>query len=296
MIVGSALGDAAALLGAATALLALWAAARTFYRRTLGRRRDRYERLSRLGTGARLAFFVAVLGEPPAISRTQPRTVPVYDEERGKSVVTRVSYVESFFVDRDYYVQTISDEDGSVVAFSVTSRRRRFRPTFTGIPVPSRRERRRWELEVGEPYRPLFKVTLGRTRFHELSTEDAPPPQIQAEVGARSYSYTEGYYYGNPGYHQSFFMSTTSAARFANVGDLTDLHRGLLSVRPGVLGWPDREAYDEGAPEAKEVPTPVERFRRATTVTTYTVLGPQVDPTHYDFTFGPHGDEVRTLP
>jgi hypothetical protein len=61
---------AGTLLGGAAALLVLWAAVRAAYRRTLGRRRDRYERLDRLGTGAQLGFFIAVLGEPPAIRHT----------------------------------------------------------------------------------------------------------------------------------------------------------------------------------------------------------------------------------
>lgn len=63
-------GDGSAILGAVVAAIALSAAARDIYLRTLGRRRDRYRRLRRLGTEAQLEFFAAVLGEPPAIRRT----------------------------------------------------------------------------------------------------------------------------------------------------------------------------------------------------------------------------------
>ncbi len=66
----SLLGDSASLVGAAAALLVLAGAARAWYRRTLGRRRDRYGRLARLGTRAQLSFFEAVLGEPPAMRAT----------------------------------------------------------------------------------------------------------------------------------------------------------------------------------------------------------------------------------
>lgn len=55
--------DSASLIGAAAALLVLAGAARAWYRRTLGRRRDRYGRLARLGTRAQLSFFEAVLAQ-----------------------------------------------------------------------------------------------------------------------------------------------------------------------------------------------------------------------------------------
>jgi hypothetical protein len=64
--VGTGLAYAPAL----AAVLALLAAVRAWYKRTLGRRRDRYDRLSRLGTNAHLTFFTAVLGEPPAMHRS----------------------------------------------------------------------------------------------------------------------------------------------------------------------------------------------------------------------------------
>src|SRR5262245_16303606 len=115
-------GNASALLGIAVAAIGLSAGARDLYRRTLGRRRDRYHRLARLGTEAQLDFFTAVLGEPPAIrhtvvkknfreyiDRNDPRYEPAGEEVQ--SVLTSRAFTECFYLDRDYYVQTISDED-----------------------------------------------------------------------------------------------------------------------------------------------------------------------------------------
>ena len=198
----------ASLLGAATALVALLTAIRARYRQTLGRRRDRYERLARLGTGAQLSFFVAVLGEPPAIKRSITKnsveliTVddPRYAPRRGdRELDPQETWVprtltECFFIDRDYYVQTISDDDETVLAFSVTVRSRRFRPTLL-IPKPLGwsdrfrilREQRRWP-------RPLARLTLGRTRFADLDSKDPNQqvgPHFRARMGARWAGYSE---------------------------------------------------------------------------------------------------------
>jgi hypothetical protein len=64
------LGRVGEIGAAILAVLALFAGARGIYRRTLGRKRDRYARLKRLGTNAQVAFFSSVLGEPPAMRRT----------------------------------------------------------------------------------------------------------------------------------------------------------------------------------------------------------------------------------
>jgi hypothetical protein len=62
-LLGTVLAVAIPVLGGLAWLLGI-------YRRTVGRRRERYERLGRLGTGGQLSFFTSVLGEPPAIRRT----------------------------------------------------------------------------------------------------------------------------------------------------------------------------------------------------------------------------------
>jgi hypothetical protein len=66
---GDTLPDIAGIVGGVLAAIALAGFVRSWWRRTLGRRSDRYARLARLGTGAQLSLFTAVLGEPPAIRR-----------------------------------------------------------------------------------------------------------------------------------------------------------------------------------------------------------------------------------
>jgi hypothetical protein len=137
-------GAGAGVVGALAALLVIAAAVRAQYRRTLGRRRDRYGRLGRLGVGAQLSFVASVVGEPPAVRRTvhskSTKVVAIDEPEFDPALarpgadwhdlVVKESFTECIFLDRDYYLQTISDDDDTVLAYSVTTRRRGFAPTF----------------------------------------------------------------------------------------------------------------------------------------------------------------------
>jgi hypothetical protein len=298
--------DLGAILGGAAALLIVLAAAREGYRRTLGRRRDRYERLGRLGTGAQLSFFVAVLGEPPAMRKTITKADyvdvvsegdPHFDpalagpEDAAHEVRAPQEFTECFFIDRDFYVQTISDHDETILAFSVTRRRPRFRPVLEMPAKLGWLDRWRWRQRAGEKFEPLFRVRLGRTRFADLDNgPDAfAGPHFNVGVGARSYSYSEFHYFGNPGHYQTFVFTASSAAGSAPIGE-------PLKIREEVGGdeWPDPEReYDERSWE--DLPL-TQRFRRETAITTYTVIGPELWERNYPSSFGPHGDEVRTLP
>src|SRR4051794_39818828 len=90
------------LLTALLAAIALAGLIRSIYRKTLGRRRDRYSRLRRLGTNAQLSFFEAVLGEPPAMRRTVEGHVTRYDNI-GDPYREPKKYIECVWIDRDYF-------------------------------------------------------------------------------------------------------------------------------------------------------------------------------------------------
>lgn len=296
--------DFVPLLGAVAALLAITGAGRDIYRRTLARRRDRYARLARLGAGAQLSFFEAVLGEPPAIRRTLTKDDTIelayagdagyqseldeFDEKVHEIRVSR-SYTECFFIDRDYYVQTISDGDETVLGFSVTSRSRRFRPTFEFPVRPTLMARRRWQKATGEPYRPSIKVTLGKTRFSnfgDAERDDFAGPRLQVQVGARLYWYSEVHSLGNPGYYQTFVFTASHAGADTPIGD-------ILLVRDEIGG----EAWPSGDGRDWDELTATREFRRRTVINTYSIIGPTVffAVQNWPSTFGPNGDEVRTL-
>jgi hypothetical protein len=284
------LGDAGlaiiTVLGGAAALLTVGAALREWYRRTLGRRRDRYERLARLGTQAHLTFFESVLGEPPAMRKTKEATVEEYAPDLQATIGVEREFIECIFIDRDYYVLVVCDEEETVLAFSVTTRSKRFRPRFTFPPRPDLLGRRRWKKRVGQPYRPFFDIKLGKSRFADLPNEPQRP-RIGIEHGARTYSYTELFGYGNPSHYQSFGFTASSAVAGA-IGPLVK-----VSMKIG-RGWGHTYPDDDLDAETTDLMTKV---RRETVITTFTVLGPSIHgPENYPSTFGPHGDEVRTLP
>lgn len=325
-VLGSTLGSdvnaatfIATLIGGLAGLLAVAAWARSRYRRTLGRRRDAYDRLARLGSGAQLSFFVAVLGEPPAIRRMRTKNAvdfltpedPEFDpslvDDEGIPIEQEIwrpaHYTECFFIDRDYYVQTISDEEETVLAFSVTVRRRRFRPRLW-IPRKLLFYERLQVLRSAHVWpRPVVSLKLGKTRLGDLDSDDPDhwaPPHFIARAGARWSSYSEFHYYGNPGHYQWYVFSSGSNAPGKSGGYI---HR--IGEQAGFSEWPYPERWDPEDPLAAPPPTAepewedipeAARFRRDTVITSYTVIGPSLWPVNYPSTFGPHGDEVRTLP
>lgn len=306
MIVGAlhdVINEAGAVLGALVALVALNAVAKGFYRRSFGRRRDRYARLARLGTGAQLNFFVAVLGEPPAIRQTitnEHYRVLVRPGEEGYvgsgdevyEAFVQKAFLEAIFIDRDYYVQAICDTEETVLGFSVTVRRRNFHPVFQLPPDVSWRDRRRWKAQTGEEFKPLFKLRLGRTRFAELDRghpDEFTGHHFQAATGARGFFYSEDHYYGNPGFYQTFVFTASSTAPVPV--SIADLAAGIDQARGNE--WPDPTADNQ--PAWPGLPG-IRAFRRKTPITTYSVLRLDLQVVNFPTRFGPHGDEVRTLP
>jgi hypothetical protein len=304
---GLSVADVASIIAAVAALLALGAAARTMYRKTIGRRADRYRRIARLGTGGRLSFFTSVLGEPPAMRQRVVKDDyvellapddPKLDPELARAGISGRHVTKTFtvctFIDRDYYVQTISDEDDSVLAFSVTTRSARFKPRFYGVPRPGRVERWRWQQRFGSRYRPLVDVTLGRTTFADLDSADPAsfgPPHFIVSMGAHNHAYSEFSFFGNPGHYQTFVWTASDAARQGRFGDGT-----AVSEEIGGHEWPDPTAKPNRQPEWSSMPA-TQDFRRETVITTYTVVSAALWIENYPLgRFGPHENEVRTLP
>jgi hypothetical protein len=304
---------AAGILGGGAALLAIWDYLRRLYRRTLGRRGDRYDRLARLGTGANLGFFTSVLGEPPAMQRTvaydeyleivgreDPDFSPLADEYETQRRIVTVRFLVSLFVDRDYYVETVCDDDQTVLAFSVTTRGRRFRPLYRIHPKPSLIDRWKWRRRSGEPYRPLVELKLGKTTFADLdppANSEFTGAKVRIEVGAHNHCYSEVTSYGNPGYYQWFAWSATDAARQGRLGRIVEAARDVPGGR-----WPQRPEDREQNPDLDPEPnweemTALHQFRRETAITTYTVVSGLLWEENYPLPrFGPHENEVRTLP
>ena len=289
-----------ALIGAFSASLVISGAIRALFLRTVGRRRDRYRRLSRLGTGAQLPFFTSVLGEPPAVQHSVvkedymmplDRDDPGWDPEDHRLKAQPRKFVVSVFIDRDYFVQTISDDDQTVMAYSVTTRSRRFRPSLRPVPARGWRERLRLRRD-GSLDRLQPRIVLGRTSFAHLDATEPDyiaPPCLRLRVGASSFDYSERVYYGRPGRYQSFVWSANDVARQGPLGNVGKARSEL----PGE-GWSKIGVSDEW-PDWSEM-TELRRFRRETAITTYTVFSVGLSLDNYPLPrFGVGEHEVWTL-
>jgi hypothetical protein len=215
------------------------------------------------------------------------------DTEDVQKVFCDKTFLECIFIDRDYFVQTISDEDESVLVFSVTTRSPQFHPVFQLPYKVGWRERRQWKRRTGEEFKPIFRVRLGQTRFADLDRGDPDEftgIHFRAWIGARTFSYSEDHYYGNPGYYQTFVFTTSSNA--PALGGISGLGEAIQEA--GGEEWPDQSREDQ--PDWKDMPK-TQTFRRNSVITTYTVIGVGLSLDNYPSRFfGPNGDDVRTLP
>lgn len=286
-ILGLELTTVETVLGLAGGLIAMgsvvWGAIKAA-RGRIGRRQRRYAAIKRLSAGILLSGFRNALGMEPALANDRRAEVQAYDDQ-GRPYPVEKTFRQHFFVAPEFYVQAVCDETETVLAYSVTTRSKRFRPTFEFPPKPSWRGRRKYKREAGKDFEFFHEATLGQTKFASLGSSWTP--QIKASCGARSYSYTEAFYYGNPGYYQHYAFTASSAVR-GDVGSIADLSQAL--GRQWVGGFDGHEGDRLAASDL------VARFRSETTITTFTVIGVGLNPTDFPTTFGPHGDEVRVVP
>lgn len=260
------------------------------YRRTIGRRRDRYGRLSRLGANAQISYFSSALGEPPAIRRTQEGTISVYDGT-GKRSEKPKTWRECIWIDRDFYVQAFADGDETIHAYSVTTRSKHFNPRFRapGGHVVDRNRIQRFLFMPVVKLQP--KIKLGKTHFEVLGR----PQQAAAWRGAHNFHYFESYYLGNPGLYQTFVFSINDSG-YRSFGQW-DQRLNNFSI-----GFSDDGRRDL-AQENEQLPDWYESFRRKARVNTYTVMTLSLQdypvfappPKPYTTSFGPSSNITRTI-
>jgi hypothetical protein len=289
-------GDVATLVAAVIAVAGFLGPVRAYYNRTVGRRFDLYRRFERLGVGAHQSFFETVIGEAPAIRRSITRDLPDYsalpDDESEPPLVEHV-FTEALWVDPLFYAQTVADTDGTVLGFSITTRKRRFAPRFAvPRPVPTlswllwRLTRGRHQLAA------LAHVQLGQTKLADVVLTDWGVPGVRCVIGARTYAYSEAWYFGNPGYYSHYVCTASTVSQVGGYPE--NLQH---------IDWPEnRDDPNEGYAPTGEDEEPVlapwiEAVRNNAVVTTWSVIQFPLSPEYWPpENFGPHGDEVRTLP
>lgn len=123
----------------------------------------------------------------------------------------------------------VGDEDGTVLGFSITTRKRRFAPRFAvPRPVPTlswllwRLSRGRHQLSA------VAQVRLGRTKFSDVVLTDGGLPSVRCSIGARGYAYSEAWYFGNPGHYSNYVCTASMASQV-----------GSYPERLANIDWPE---------------------------------------------------------
>lgn len=115
---------------------------------------------------------------------------PMYEADKdpsgeGYEIEVTKTYAERIFVDRDYFVQTITDHDETVLAFSVTSRSTRFKPRLQLVNF-TRNIRQSFADKTLYRKNRLIDVRLQKSRLAELQDDEDDGPQVHVSGGARS--------------------------------------------------------------------------------------------------------------
>lgn len=255
-----------------------------WYYSTLGRQSKVLNDVKHLAPGMHIDYFISKLGSPVFIN--QESAAPL---KEGASVVKK-SYI---FDVRPIFVAAYVDENGKVLAYSVTSPDTRINPVLIlpSMSADSNEDR---------------EIILGKTRFSDLDKLIGEPFDIAGNCGARRISYDEQYYFGNPGNYQYFIFS------FNDMG----LSTGLWQVNENGIGPSEAEGVTllcDLSSDAPQVPSvlsgdimqdcencnlhtdKVKKIRQEI-INTYTVTAPFVDSSQLGQGFGPDSDQMRILP
>ena len=203
---------------------------------------QKYESVGALATEVQIDYFKKYLGDSVFIN---------YSEDR-----TQQEYV---FVDDDFYVQAVTNSDGKVLAYAVTTRNEAFKPVLK---------------------LPNVDVVLGVTKFAELGRIEFARCYGLVAATAGSFYY-ESYYFGRPGKYQTYLLGTSdvgylSASAFG-IGMLDQKMKYLEKTEDvrNTLVW--------GQVDCTSVP---EEFREKQSLNTYLVLASSMQTKEEEIKFG----------
>lgn len=241
----------AAVVGALVVIADAGLGVRDRWQREFNWREPAYRKLTSLHAGFSIRRFEQVLG------------TPVFERVKGK-------FREQTFRGRDYWVQAVSNAQGSVFLYSVTSCDPEFRPTFkvTGLPRP---------------------VTLQKSTYSQATTDTQSLHNIDffASGGPGGSRFFETVAATNPSNYKSLGFGVSEACPGWFHEYLSPSFRALLP--------PIRRASYLGP--LKGAPAWVVTFRRQRRVNTYAESAPNVrlEPSVTAFQLGPNRLLTQTV-
>jgi len=153
---------------------------------------EKYDKLNKLATQVQIDYFTKLLNDPVFINKSEDKV-----------------YIEYIYVNEDYYVQVITDNNKKVLAFTVVSRKKDFNPIL--------------DYSGGEYT--LLKNSLADVR------KNGNPENCYLNIPASGpFSYYEDYYYGRPGLYQTYRVGNAQAGYFDQEKTKIDFSR-LIEIR-----------------------------------------------------------------
>jgi hypothetical protein len=229
-----------------------------WYEDTFRWRQEEYRTLSSLHGGISIAKMEEVLGSPLFVRNSEDNS----------------GLTEKTFQGRDYWVQAIHDEEGTVRLLAITSCDDDFRPKF--------------ETPSGG------SVVLNESTFDSLKSD---PTSIEYDIPGATGNMTllDEYYDGNPGLYKTYFLGISDACP-AVANYLLNLRAGGPLPDALYFDYAERTPYESGLAF-------VDEFRSESIVNTYAETAPLVgrggldEPSEYRGTFQVGADRllVRTV-
>ncbi|KKR07323.1 MAG: hypothetical protein A3B13_02075 [Candidatus Liptonbacteria bacterium RIFCSPLOWO2_01_FULL_45_15] len=226
-----------------------------YYTNTLGYKTKLIKNIELLYAGVNIDYFKQNFGAPLFVNHN-----------------LKINRIEYIFINKYFYLQAITDEVDTVLAYSITTRESDFNPSIELGPYTNENK--------------IVNIKLGITHFSDLK-DLGNPGNIFSFVGAHDFFYGEEYYFGNPGKYQSFYFATNESGYFDTKDE---------------FGLPVEE-------KDIQIDNPrVQKFRGSQIINTYMITAPLTDAKDLflngfsnvnffgGFYIGPNSSQVRVIP
>ena len=197
-----------------------------------------YQRLREINTGLNVDFVESIVGKPAITKRLPDQLTNNIKTEGGEwELIDYPSgvgeYTERIYVHKKYFLQIITNPEGIISSYAVTTRSPDFNPY---VPI----ELYRGE-SSGKTYPYISNLGLGKMKLSDL--KDYEPDSINISNWGMQYFYVESDYFGNPGFYKHYLFGLSPSGCCVD----EDVDYKMLE-----LGM-DREDISMNNPKVKEL-------------------------------------------
>jgi len=211
---------------------------------------QKYKNLARLATEVHINYFKKFLGDPAFINLSRDK-----------------SQKEYIFVDKDFYVQAITDRLGKVLLYAVTTRKKDFNPSFDSPAYLSSGNEK-------------DKAILGKSNIKEIAPGDNPLICF-GFVGMTANSfYHEEYSFGNVSFYQKYLYGVNDAGYLSKEG--LPYYLASLELENKLQPKERRNDEQDNEIEIYDCNSIPDQIRRKTVINTFVVVSRDIGLNVYD--------------